>query len=249
MTTTKKAWPTHPNGDRKQRHELSPEEAAQHPTLRERVAKVEEQVQRACLQHGLLQVWFAWLKFSGDDKDETALPAVGIDNPYTTDTAPLQQLHKLLPKDYLDKEQIVFYLNEDTLETKHIFLSRDKNPFEFNEFYTDEDKKLGWKPQSAANAFFYSASRIEEEHANNVAFSKRYWSEYLVEVASNRVVENGIHYVAHPVETGTGFGGERFLINWLNADLAPSICNLSYQGKVPAWIRAEIPDNAQITRV
>ena len=34
------------------------------------------------------------------------------------------------------------------------------------------------------------------------------------------------------------------LVRWLDADKSPTRCNLSYQGRVPAWMRGVLPDNA-----
>lgn len=215
----------------------------------ERVAKVEKQVQSACAAHGVIAIWEAYLRFKSDEPDVSALPSVGIDNPYIADEAPLRALRALLPRDYLAKERIVFYLNDDALETRHAFVPLEQDAFGFHEGYTPEDRSRGWRAVSSGGAFYYSPAQIEEAHKEHVANAKRYWLDLLQNHAASRVVVDGIHYVAHPVETGHGFYGSRFLINWLDAGIAPTVCNLSEQGKVPAWLRQQLPDNATISSI
>lgn len=217
------------------------------PSFRQRIAVIEEQIQRACRQHSVLAVWTAWLKYRRTEPDTEALPSLGIDNPHVCDIGPFIRLHDQLPEEYLAKERIVFYLNEDTLETRHAFMSMKDDPFAFSAHYTAEDVQCGWKAQSSSSAFDYTPEAIEAQHQDNVEFTRNYWTNLLDTVSECRVVHNGIHYVAHPSGVGRGFGGRQFRINWLDAALAPTVCNLSVQGKVPLWMRDRIPDNAIIT--
>lgn len=48
----------------------------------------------------------------------------------------------------------------------------------------------------------------------------------------------------HELGTGAGFDGAAFEVTWLDGQ-EPSVCNLSGQDRVPAWLRDRMPDTGQ----
>ena len=96
------------------------------PKQPERIAKLQTQIEASCKKHGVIKVWEAFRRFRGNS-DVHELPSLGIDPPFTLDQKLLCDLHDRLPKEYTDKENIVFYLNTETLETRHVFIPFDQD--------------------------------------------------------------------------------------------------------------------------
>lgn len=143
--------------------------------------------------------------------------------------------------------RVEIHLHVDTLQTRHHILRDGESPFRFHSGFSQADVGNGWKQVSEIGAS--SDEEIETAKAEAVAFSKQYWEDLLERCAHVRVVQRGMHHVAHPVGVGIGFNGQAFRIHWLDSSLAPTVCNLSAQGPIPAWMRDKMPDNAIISEV
>ncbi len=140
--------------------------------------------------------------------------------------------------------RIEIHLHIDTLQTRHHVLREGECPLRFHSGFSQADVDNGWKQVREIGAD--SDEEIERKKAEVVASAKQYWEALLREYAEVRVVQDGVHHVSHPIETGIGYNGRTFRIHWLDSSLAPSVCTLSTQGRIPAWMRDQMPDNAQI---
>lgn len=143
--------------------------------------------------------------------------------------------------------RVEIHLHIDSLQTRHHVMRDGESPFRFHSGFSSTDAVNGWKQVSEIGAD--TDEEIEQEKAERLESTKAYWEKFLQPYAETRIVQDGVHHVAHPVETGIGYGGKKFRINWLNKDLAPSICTLSTQGRIPVWMRSQMPDNAIISEV
>lgn len=137
---------------------------------------------------------------------------------------------------------IEFQLHEDTLQVRtHL---HDSFPgFRFHDGFSRQDSESGWTQEKACDADMTPAE-VEAQKSEIIAGHKQYWNNLATTCKDSRVVIGGSHYVWHTLGTGSGFGGASFKVCWLDADKEPLICNLSAQGRVPAYMRSEIPDNA-----
>ncbi|MBA9847879.1 MULTISPECIES: hypothetical protein [Burkholderiaceae] len=142
------------------------------------------------------------------------------------------------PLSYLE-----LHMHDDTCQVRAYMLGEGDEPLRFHAGFSQRDIDAGWKQVMATDARGLTAADIEQEKAKVIESHRRYWKE-LAERNEGRVVCNGIHYTMHELGKGIGFGGQAFLVRWLDADKSPTRCNLSYQGRVPAWMRGVLPDNA-----
>lgn len=140
------------------------------------------------------------------------------------------------------------HLNRDTLETRHCYVRQDMC-LRFHDGFTEADMEAGWTHTLACYAEDFSEVQIEAIKARAAAFHQTYWRELMSTHSTTRVVRNGEHFVVHEVGTSPGFGGRIFKVDWFDKGRVPTVCNLSGQGTVPAWLRDELPDNAVITEV
>lgn len=83
-----------------------------------------------------------------------------------------------------------------------------------------------------------------------VCFSCAFWLDKVDNKADpNQVVINGnMYHIGQELPLGRpdwrGYGGARFLIEWLGSDKVVETTNLWDNGTVPAHFRKELPDNA-----
>lgn len=141
---------------------------------------------------------------------------------------------------------IEFHLNRDTLATRHCLVSAESS-FRFHAGFTRGDAEAGWNQVKAVSAHEVSAADIAAELSQMVDFAKAYWTDLLNRCADRRVIQDGEHFVLHALGAGCGFSGRSFRVQWLDRQRASLVCNLSGQGRVPAWIRDRLPDNATVS--
>lgn len=147
----------------------------------------------------------------------------------TTDTAPLALVE--------------IHLHDDTLQTRSCRVTYAQN-FRFHNGFTQDDAATGWRQCKAVSAAGLNEADIAREEAEIVEFQKAYWRDLAARHAADAVIVRGEHYVAHELGIGIGFGGRAFRVIWLSAERPGLLCNLSAQGRVPAWMRDQLPDNA-----
>lgn len=143
----------------------------------------------------------------------------------------------------LEAKYLELHLHEDTCQARAYILTKDDEPLRFHAGFSREDVDAGWTQVEALPAEGFTEADIEQEKAEVIEFHRRYW-QMLAERDEGRVVYNGFHYTMHKLGEGIGFDGQAFLVTWLEAGRPATRCNLSYQGRVPAWMRSLLPDNA-----
>lgn len=141
--------------------------------------------------------------------------------------------------------RVEIHLHIDSLTARHHVMREGESPLRFHSGFNQADADNGWKQVREVGV--ETEQDIEREKAEVIGSARQYWEDLLRECAEVRVVQGGVHHVAHPVETGIGYNGRTFRIHWLDSRLAPSICTLSTQGRIPAWMRDKMPDNAVIS--
>lgn len=138
---------------------------------------------------------------------------------------------------------VEIHLHDDTLQARTCRVTYGQN-FRFHNGFTEEDAAAGWRQCKALSADGLSDADIAREEAEIVEFQKAYWRDLAARRSADAVIVRGEHYVAHELGTGIGFGGRAFRVTWLSAERPPLLCNLSAQGRVPARMRDQLPDNA-----
>lgn len=79
--------------------------------------------------------------------------------------------------------------------------------------------------------------------------TRDFWTDLIENVDDAlRVVVDGRHFVVH-LFGSPGFGGEAYRVKWLDAERSQVVCNLSFQGVIPAAFRERLPDNALIRSI
>lgn len=138
-------------------------------------------------------------------------------------------------------------INEDTLQTRYCY--SEVEPPRFHEGFSNADHDAGWRRALTLCAAEVTGAQLQLELVNARARLQGYWQELAERAPEARVVANGRHYTIHPLGEGVGFGGRAFEVRRRGESQAPFVCNLSAQGKVPAWIRAQLPDSADIAEL
>lgn len=140
---------------------------------------------------------------------------------------------------------IEFQLNEHTLETRICRIS-EREVYRRHAGFTEEDSEAGWQQKRVMRADELDAEEIEAHRQEIVQNARNYWEEYLPGACQDeaRVIVGRRHYVMAPAGTGSGFGGQRFRVTWLDPTRPPVIGNLSVQGDIPDWVSARYPANA-----
>ena len=134
-------------------------------------------------------------------------------------------------------------LNTNTLATRHVFTL---GPLQLHLSQADID--AGWTSVVAyQGGDAFPPGEIEKMEADAAAQHRAYWEQLATGQGDRRVVVGGHHFVAHDFGVGTGFGGEVFRVQWHDGGRVPLTCHLSAQGKVPGWLRPQLPDNATAT--
>lgn len=144
------------------------------------------------------------------------------------------------------RQSVEIHIKDDTRETRHCFTEQ---PLRIHAGFTLADAAAGWRqvlafaasPTPDAETF----ARIERAKSDALAQLVSYWND-LAGADVQRVIHDGQHYVAHELGVGIGFGGRAFRVEWLAPDREPTVCNLSAQGHIPAWMRDKLPDNARV---
>ncbi len=143
------------------------------------------------------------------------------------------------------RQSVEIHVNDDTREVRHCFTEQ---PLRIHAGFTHADAAAGWRQVLAFAASpspdAETRARIERAKSDAVAQLTAYWNE-LASADVLRVIHEGQHYVAHELGVGIGFGGGAFRVEWLAPDREPTVCNLSAQGRIPAWMRAKLADNAR----
>jgi len=142
------------------------------------------------------------------------------------------------------RQSVEIHINDDTREVRHCFTEQ---PLRIHAGFTHADAGAGWRQVLAFTASpipdAETLARIEQAKSDALAQLTTYWND-LAGADVLRVIRGGEHYVAHELGLGIGFGGGAFRVEWLAPDREPTVCNLSAQGRIPAWMRAKLPDNA-----
>lgn len=136
------------------------------------------------------------------------------------------------------------HIHDDTLRTRHCLVNGSA-ALRFHAQFTRADHEAGWRQVKAESAEGQSPESIAAAEAEVAAFARAYWVDLDAECVGSRVISEGEHYVMHELGTGAGFGGAAFEVTWLDGR-APTVCNLSGQGRVPAWMRERMPDSGRV---
>jgi hypothetical protein len=140
------------------------------------------------------------------------------------------------------QKQVEIHYHSDTEQVRSYALAVDEMPLRFHAGFSQADSDAGWKQVVAFDAG--TDEEISNRKAESVAFHRRYWLDLAEKSLGTRVVVKGTHYTMHAISEGIGFGGRAYIVTWLDPNKPPTLCNLSAQGAVPAWMREGIPDNA-----
>lgn len=141
-------------------------------------------------------------------------------------------------------DYVEIQLNRDTLEVRHVVTT---SPLRKHAGFTSTDLEAGWEQISACPADGLTESDIDLLKSKAVARSREFWLDLASSNPKERVVVDGEHYTLHEAGVGIGFDGDVFTVVWLDQTRPQVRANLSYQGKVPGWLRENLPDNAVIT--
>ncbi len=143
------------------------------------------------------------------------------------------------------RRAVEIHIHDDRGEARHRFTDQ---PLRFHAGFAAEDAAAGWRQAVAFYVFAVSdedlAKQIDQAKARALDQLVSYWRD-LAAAPVLRVIHKGEHYTRHELGKGIGFAGEVFRVEWLAADQEPTVCNLFAQGRIPTWMRDELPDNAR----
>lgn len=137
---------------------------------------------------------------------------------------------------------VQFLLHDDTLATRHVLLGPNDDIVHFHPGYTREDWEAGWR--SVKGEWVDDEATLPQMVAEVAASSRQYWEDLVQRDPLTRIVLDGCHHTLHELGTTAGYGGKVFEVRWLDPSRAPAIGHLWQQGRIPAWVRPQLPDNA-----
>lgn len=140
---------------------------------------------------------------------------------------------------------ILYLLHPDTLRTRHCRLTWSQASLGFGSFLSAEETAQGWEWAESETVVGATSEYLAARELQVASQSRDYWTNLHEETFAHRAVHDRKHYVMHELGHGRGFGGAAFEVAWLDGR-PPTVCNLSAQGRVPAWITHLIPDNARV---
>jgi len=143
---------------------------------------------------------------------------------------------------------VEIHLNCDTLDARHCYVAREKC-LGFHEGFTNADLSASWYQTFASPADAFTEAQIQAFKGWTQEAYKTYWRNLIASRRDQHVVYEGTHFVLHEAGARLGYGGPVYKVDWFDKRRAPTLCNLADQRKVPAWLRAELPDNAVISEV